>query len=300
MTFRDYSERWIDANEPYLKASTARVYRGVITRINKEFGSLTCQDIQWQKVKPWLRSLGVSRRSANNYLSVFRTVLDEAVEDRLLEENPLEGKTLRMKSRDVEKEDIQPFSAKERYAILTGCADPQERNLFEFLMWSGLRISEAIALQWADVDFAAGAIHVRGAKTTDAKRIERTKTRAGRRVVKMLERARDALSNQRQWSFFAQQEVFLNPRTGKPWSGDQPIRRAFQAACEHSGVAYRHPYMLRHTYASAMLTAGEDLGWVASQLGHTNPAMTGAVYAQYIPQDDDKGGQLAEGKYGQP
>ena len=49
-----------------------------------------------------------------------------------------------------------------------------------------------------------------------------------------------------------------------------------------AGVRYRRPYQTRHTYASMMLTAGEPLGWVAGQMGHSDLNMLGRVYARWI------------------
>lgn len=62
-----------------------------------------------------------------------------------------------------------------------------------------------------------------------------------------------------------------------------------------SGARYRRPYQTRHTYASMMLTAGEPLGWVANQMGHSDLSMLARVYARWIKSATPDVGNKAVG-----
>ena len=53
-----------------------------------------------------------------------------------------------------------------------------------------------------------------------------------------------------------------------------------------SGLRYRKPHALRHTYASLLIEGGESLKYVQEQLGHHSPAFTLAVYGHLIPRGD--------------
>ncbi|EKD73099.1 MAG: hypothetical protein ACD_45C00462G0002 [uncultured bacterium] len=50
-----------------------------------------------------------------------------------------------------------------------------------------------------------------------------------------------------------------------------------------AGVRYRNPYQTRHTYASMLLSAGENPLWVAKQMGHQNTEMIIKHYGRWIP-----------------
>jgi integrase len=77
-------------------------------------------------------------------------------------------------------------------------------------------------------------------------------------------------------------------------SGDQalrlgPWRRALRAA----GVRYRYPYQMRHTYASMMLSAGENPAWIARQMGHADWGMIRRTYARWMPDVEPNAGEKA-------
>jgi integrase len=111
--------------------------------------------------------------------------------------------------------------------------------LFKVAFWTGLRTSELIALRWEDVDLRAGMLSVRRAKVR--KQVKAPKTKAGRRTLQLLQPARDALLDQRQYTQPAGAEVFHNPRTGEPWLHDGPIRRP-HGSRRRAAVRYRYPY----------------------------------------------------------
>lgn len=53
-----------------------------------------------------------------------------------------------------------------------------------------------------------------------------------------------------------------------------------------TGLRYRKPLTLRHTFASLLIEGGESLKYVQEQLGHHSPAFTLAVYGHLLPRGD--------------
>jgi len=124
---------------------------------------------------------------------------------------------------------------------------------------------------------------------------EMTKTSAGRRSVKLLRPALEALKAQKAQTFLADQEIFQNPRMLERWAGDQPIQKTmWMPAMKKSGVRYRRPYQTRHTYASMMLSAAEHPMWVVKQMGHTDWRMIARAYGRWMPSAPDDAGTKAE------
>ncbi len=240
--------------------------------------------------------LKTSNKAIRNRLSVLRAALGEAMQDDLIESNPLYGWQWRSKEAPSDDDDVDPFTAEEQKAILDKLHG-QERNLFLFEFWTGMRTSELIALQWGDIDHNRGTVEIRRALTRAAivKKIEgeTPKTKSGRRHVKLLAPALEALQAQKAFTYIANGTIFHNPRTNKRWSGDLVIREAWKRALKLAKVRYRRPYQTRHTFASMMLTAGESPMWVAQQMGHKDWTMIARVYGKWIKDAQPEAGNKA-------
>ena len=91
--------------------------------------------------------------------------------------------------------------------------------------------------------------------------------------------------------------VFMNPLTSQPWSTTNKIRAQWKQALKKAGVRYRVPYQTRHTYASTMLAVGEDLTYIAKQMGHADSSTTLKYYARFIQQTGVKHGSKLEEAY---
>lgn len=86
-----------------------------------------------------------------------------------------------------------------------------------------MRTSELIALRWQDVDLEQNRIFVKTACVRG--QLKGTKTKSGKREVTLQPQAREALLNQQTYSKRLNENVFHDPRTGKAWKDDQPIRK---------------------------------------------------------------------------
>jgi integrase len=300
MLLKDYLDTWLKRQKDLVSAASWNDYRKSINnQLIPAFGHHRLSDLKRLHVKAWVAELQVSNKRIANLISPLRIALQEAVDDELIEANPLYGWSYQRKEPPKPGDDIDPFTPAEQAAILKALAGAG-RNLVQFAFWSGLRTSELVALEWGDIDWHRGVVRVSRAETQVAETPEETKTRAGTRDVKILPMAMTALMAQKAHSqLHPSGRVFLNPRTGEPWSGDQPIRKTLWThALRLAKVRYRRPYQTRHTYASMMLSAGESPLWVAQQMGHSDWTMIARVYGRWIPDADPNAGMRAAQVFG--
>ncbi len=302
LTVDKYLDKWLERQRAHLKASTYDGYRKtILNHLAPGMGSHLLSDLKRAVIKDWCATLTTSNKTIRNRLSVLRAALGDAVQDDLIESNPLYGWQWKSKEAPSSDDDVDPFSADEQQAILAKLSG-QEKNLFQFAFWTGMRTSELIALQWGDVDWKRGTIQVRRALTRAAianqSEGETPKTRSGKREVKLLAPALAALKEQKTFTYVGGDLIFTNPRTGKRWSGDLVIREAWKRALKLSQVRYRRPYQTRHTYASMMLTAGESPMWVAQQMGHRDWTMIARVYGKWIKDAQPEAGNKAVALFG--
>ncbi|MBC2655506.1 site-specific integrase [Pseudomonas sp. MSSRFD41] len=294
-----YLVEWLDRKKLQLKSSTAEHYREMIMgRLVPMFGSLSLGELSRKHVRDRLSQYKAGNKTLTNLQSCLRSALNDAVEDEILDVNPMVGWNYRNREELKEDDDVDPFTAEEQAAILAATPkDRQAQVIFSF--WTGIRPSELIALEWGDIDWIGGVVRIVRAKTRAANSPETPKTASGRRSVKLLGPARDALLKQKAQTFLAGGRVFMNPNSAQPWEESGEIRKViWLPALRKAGVRYRRPYQTRHTYASMMLSAGEHPMWVASQMGHKDWTMIARIYGRWMPSADTDAGGRAEALFG--
>jgi integrase len=309
LTVEKYFDDWLTRKRAEVKASTYQGYRGIINNhVIPQFKALALSDLKRAAIRNWLATFDdekkrkVTNKRLSNIQSCMRSALGDAVDDELIESNPLADFTYSRAERpdeDDDGDDVDPFTADEQAAVIAKLRDG-ENNLFRFFFWTGLRTSEAVALNWSDIDFVQGYVRVRRAMTGESKGVaEFPKTAAGRRDVKLLEPARAALLAQKSLTFMAEADgpVFINPTTRARFTGPKQIRKVWQTALKRASVRYRRPYQTRHTYASMMLSAGEHPMWVSKQMGHRDWTMIARVYGRWMPSADTEAGNKAVEKF---
>ena len=286
-TVKEALEDFLRNTRRKYEASTIRGYTSAIYyHLIPAFGDMPIRKVTTKDIKDWIGGLTISAKRINNVLIPLRLVLRDAYMDGLIDNNPAD----RIKNLAHRYGEPQPFTPEEMRLVLESCS-PLTRNLFQFAFWSGLRTSELIALEWRDIDWQKGVIRVTRASVRGI--IKQPKTAAGIRDVLLLPYARQALEAQKEFSSKTSGQIFLNPLTNQPWETDGQIRKiGWIPALKKAGIPYRKPYQTRHTYASTLLSAGENPMWVAQQMGHADWGMIRRRYGRWIPEVDNTAGSL--------
>lgn len=271
-----------------LEASTYRDYQSSVEyHLKPAFGETLLRKLTTTQIRVWIGQQTISAKRINNVLIPLRRVIKDAFDDGVIDRDI----SARIRNLSHRSQEPDPFTPDEIKAILNECED-QSRNLFQFAFWTGLRTSELIALTWSDIDFQRGVIRVRRASVR--KILKAPKTESGEREVKLLSPALDALNAQKPFTLLIGKNVFYNPKTNRPWETDGQIRKtAWTPVLKAAAIRYRNPYQTRHTFASMMLSAGENPMWVAKQMGHKDWGMIRKRYGRWIADIDPLAGSKA-------
>ena len=243
-------------------------------------------------LKNWISSRKTKLKTIRNNLSFLRSAIDEAVTDGLLTINPVSlvsASRYHVVNNSPNADDyvVDPFVPAETSAIYQHCRYLEWENLFRFAFNTGLRSSELCALRWTDIDFIENTAHVQVAKVVGI--LKGTKTKAGTRKVELNNEARAALQSQKQFTLMKSEFIFSDPKTGKPWTTANAIRKkAWVPTLQIAGVRYRNPYQTRHTFATRHIRQGANLFWLAGQMGHKGPEMLFRHYGSYLAEYDGK------------
>ena len=308
--FRDFAARWLERTALGVRESTAEDYRTSLrAHIIPAFGHLGIEKITRAGVRDFLtakRASGLAIGTVRNLRGTLRACLAEAVEDGLLAANPAAGQRFRMLEKapaeEDEPEEIRALDAEQlgRFletarAVLT----PQRALILRTMALTGMRIGEASALQWDDIDLKAGTALVR--RSVSRNRIGSPKTGRRRTVdlagglVEEL-KAHDARTKAIALQRGAERLAWVFPsRAGRP---DVPrmIRLDFRRVLAKAELPpHFTPHCLRHSYASLMLSGGRSVYYVQRQLGHARITMTADLYGRWLPAGDRASADWLEG-----
>lgn len=111
--------RWLAAKQKHISSSTFAGYRKIVElRLVPALGHHLVIEFKRRTVRDWLDGLQVSNKTLSNIQSCLRSALNDAVDEDLLDINPLAGWTYARKEAPPKDDDVDPFSPEEQQAIL--------------------------------------------------------------------------------------------------------------------------------------------------------------------------------------
>ena len=144
----------------------------------------------------------------------------------------------------------------------------RDRALLELLYTTGIRLSELVGLNRADIDTKGGKILVRGKGRKE--RLVPMGRKAAGYLTDYIERSQELAGRHHQ---AGRMPVFLNQRGGR-LSG-RSVARLLDAWIERCGITHKiSPHAIRHSFATHLLNAGADLRVIQELLGHASLATT--------------------------
>lgn len=293
-----YRDRVKRTFEPSTFAGTKTAIDNVLV---PAFGHKRITELKRSDIRDWVNKQTCSLKRINNLLLPLRAVLNEAVGDEIIKGNPLLGLKIAPLLPVAQRStgyDAQPYGESEVVKLLSNVAEP-ERFAFQLWAYTGLRTGELIGLRWTRVDLEASTIHIQET-TTAGEDKARPKTPAGVRTILLLPAAREAIDLLRAHTLLAGDRVSVNPRGTRDdgaWD-DRRLAEVWRKAHKGTGIAYRSPYQLRHTFASNLLSQGENPAHISNLLGHKNIEMVTRTYGRWISEGEKLGFDRPARRYG--
>jgi integrase len=223
--------------------------------------------------------------------------------------NPLDRLSRLEKPRQVTRREARRLSDAEIRSICAA-ATPTYRPIVSTLAWTGLRVSEALALRWEDIDFDRHEVRVRH-QLDDHGDLKHPKTRAGVRTVPLLPILEEELRRHRKRQLavglVADDRLVFTTATGKPLDRHNVRTRGVFAAADKAGLHTPEKstvttHDLRRTFISHLIVGlGLDPVRVARIAGHSNVSMTMNVYADEFDKAqhrDDLMARIKQARFG--
>lgn len=313
-TLQEYVGKWLKLVKGELGARNYERYKEDLERqVIPALGKKKLQDIKRGDVTAFLRAKRAEmkkltdeetgkekeiQRFAPNTVRLMKAalsvVLSDAVDDGLIEQNPCRYQGGRRRAGSMSKaqrnERIRPMDEGERGRFLSEARGKYHGVLFELLLKTGLRPSEAYGLQLVDVDWQKRTIRVERSIELNTRKVKETKTEEARNVdlsPGLVQALRAHVAMLREKGFTRGEESrWLFPSENGTALDHNNTARTFRRRLKDAKLPGFRLYDLRHTYASQLLAKGVPITYVSSQLGHANSTTTLSHYARWIPSED--------------
>jgi len=288
-----------------ISARTAQRYRQLTeNQIAPHLGSKVLQKLRPLDIEDWHATLrkggrvggkgGLAPRSVGHAHRVLGKALRDAARNGLVNRNVVSEQSV-PKVADDEMVIVQDVPALVDKLDGFRLCVPAMVALF-----TGLRLSEILALRWNRVDVDAKVIQVREAlEQTRAHgiRFKSAKTRASRRDVTLPDILIEALREHRKRQLELRMQLgagrlpddalLFATVEGEPLSPNAQSA-AWADFADSIGMPHVTFHALRHTHASQLIDAGVDIVTISKRLGHAKPDITLRIYAHLFRKDDGK------------
>ena len=241
---------------------------------------------------------GYAHATAVKLYNILNGVFEMAFLDDSIPMNPmLKVKRPAPRKGEQPKEEIDRAYTVQELGYILSCAarEPlQWQTYISLAADTGLRRGECCGLQWADIDFKAGAVTVRrNLQYTAAAGVYATSPKNGK--VRVVDVGPDTLAllkqlREKQAQSCISKWCFTQEGTAEPMHPQSPTRY-FQKFGQRYGVKDFHPHKLRHSSASIAITSGADVVSVSERLGHSDTAVTLRMYAHANEESIRRAGQ---------
>jgi integrase len=184
-----------------------------------------------------------------------------------------------------EPKDVRSLTRGEIWALRDSCRGDWLAEFVELALATGCRRGELLALEWADINWAARTISISKSLEQTRAGLRLKSTKGGKpRVFSLPRIAIDSLVEQKATGHA--RLIFADDHGGylKPDLVSQLIVRRIRKA----GIDDASLHSLRHAHASQLLSRGVPLPAVAARLGHSNPNTTARIYCHALPLDDQR------------
>ena len=281
--FGEIASEWLGANDDKRPSAWARDESVVRVHLkpvlgDRPIGSLTPDDVR-RLVDGW--KVDHAPRSVKRMYGVLRAILNYAIQRELIVVTPCRGVTL-PKATPFTRTVITP----EQLGSLADALGPDYAPMAYLGAVLGLRWGECAGLRVSRVDFLDGRLMVAEQITRGPKGALVSgppKSDAGRRTLSVPQPLMDLLSahlTRRGLTGAHGDALFFTMPGGGPLRYELWRRRVWSPACVSSGLAGLTFHDLRRANATALVLDNVDLKTAQTRLGHSDPRLTLAVYAQ--------------------
>lgn len=303
--FKIIAEQWKEEIENKIAYNSTRNYFPAWKRAIDHFGDILMSNISPQDVQIFINQfarLGMAQKTVQTQLLILNMIFSKAVIDGDIKDNP----AVYVKVPNGLSKGKRTLPSENEIEIIKNGLNNTFGLFPYFLLYTGCRLGEALAIQYKDIDRENKRIIINKSVYFVGNRpeIKEPKTEAGKREVILLDKLEKVLPAGKPTDFlFSDGNVPLT---------NSKYRFLWNMFCRETGLADKKkdksgkayfvpkitPHQLRHAYATILFEAGVDEKDAQELLGHANISVTKDIYTHIRKSKKDKTAELLNAYYG--
>lgn len=287
MSLNTLLDRWLEtAVKPRVSERTHRDYTWKAKHyIRPEFGERLLANIKpydIQALYAGMLARGLSPKTVRHCQNILHNAFEQGIRWQLVSANPAQHVDLPKQ----QHKEMLAMNELEAGRFLAAAESDPLHALFELLLGTGLRPSEAAGLKWGDLDPVSGTLSVQRTVVRPKGggwRFDHTKTKRGRRTLALPGGLVTTLLSHRDAAPYSEHDLMFPTVLGEALEMNNVRNRNFAAVQERAGLKGFNLYSLRHTHATLLLVAGVHPKVVSERLGHATISITLDTYSHVLP-----------------
>ena len=308
-TYEELAISWWDSYKNTVKANTRITQKGLLNNhVLPLFGEFKLDKLTTPLIQSIMNKLANSTNTGEvgAYLhydkihALNKRILQYGVVLQVIPTNPANNVVLPRNTQKDKKAKVKHFNNDELKQFLTyldSLDNTEYKNyyditLYKFLLATGCRINEALALSWSDIDLDNSVVHITKTLNCEMK-LNSPKSKSSYRDIDIDQQTATMLKKyqrkqtQEAWKL-GRTETVVFSNFIKAYPRTNQLTKRLRAHFDKAGVNNIGFHGFRHTHASLLLNSGIPYKELQHRLGHSKLSMTMDTYSHLSKENAKK------------
>jgi len=268
MPFKDVADEWQAFSETQISYYTYDCYKAPLKDVKERFDNKCLNEIQPSNIHAYMLYLAnndLARQTIKLRLIVLNQIYKYAVGQGYIDYNPAAEIVLPKNLKKAKRE----LPCDSDIDAIKKHIDGKFGLLAYFILYTGCRRSEALAVKWSDIDFSTNTITIDKIVQFQHNKpiiINKTKSAAGMRQIPLLTCLKKELKK-------------VKKSNGYVFDGENDLLTQKELRCGWDNLGLNTTlHQLRHSYATILFDAKIDMKTAQTLLGHSSISVTSDIY----------------------